>query len=181
MNSNQYNFNTYLSLVTYNADSSHNITVEIGNKIFYEKHFIQGKEHRIKISDYFNYESAGKKQLKLTWNGDKESADKYLKIFRVIVNEQHIAPHTVLIEPYTNEYIERLKTSDNGKKFLKDKIFYPGHRHGWYGEYTFQFLVDPRDMRDQKEESLKNACGITSERVFSDESNQRYFRKAKKI
>ena len=96
-----------------------------------------------------------------------------MKIYKVIVNDQHIAPHSVMITPIQNEYIKNLRSTEEGSILYKKQLFNPGHRHGWYGTYKFKFLLD-------EQESLIASTGIRLNRVYTDLEKIKYFDKANK-
>ena len=179
--SNRYNLQTYILISTFNAESRHSIDISMNDNIFYKKKLDKNKEYNIKITDYIDFQEPGDKVIKIKWDGEHECADKFMKIYKVIVNEQHLAPHKVRINPKPNEYLDALQSTVEGKDLFKKIIFNPGHQHGWYGEYEFRFLVDPRNMHERTQESFRFACGINSERIFSDVADARFDGKANRL
>ena len=140
--SNSYNIKNYLAISAFNSESTHKIKIEINGKVFFEKSLTKNKEYRLKISDYFDYERPGTNTIRIDWTGEQDCENKFMKIYKIIVNDQHVAPHSVMIAPIQNEYIKNLQSTDEGMIFYKKKIFNPGHQHGWYGTYKFKFLID---------------------------------------
>ena len=179
--SNRYNLQTYILINTFNAESIHSIDISMNDNIFYKKKLDKNKEYNIKITDYIDFRGPGGKVIKIKWDGEQECADKFMKIHKVIVNEQHLAPHNARIYPKPNLYLDALQSTPEGRDLFKKKIFYPGHQHGWYGEYEFRFLVDPRNMHERTQELYKSACGINNERIFSDMADARFYRRANRL
>lgn len=176
--SNRYTLKNYIAISTYNAESSHKIEVEINKRKIYNKEFIEKKEYNLKIVDYFDYLGPGSNSIEIKWEGERECAKKYLKIYKVVVNDQHIAPHSVMITPTQNEYIENLLSTEEGTTFYKGKLFAPGHEHGWYGLYKFNFLLDKQDIKDKRQQSLIATTGIMQPHIYSDTTKVKHHKKA---
>ena len=177
--SNNYTLNNYLAISTFNAESDHTIKVKINQSKIFEETLVKNKEHQLKITDHFNYEGPGANTIEITWNGEKECAIKYLKIYKVVVHDQHIQPHSVMITPLQNEYITNLIATEEGAKAYRHKLFNPGHEHGWYGQYKFNFLLDRHKIKE-KQQSLIRSTGIRQVNIFSDASKNFFDRKAYK-
>ena len=165
--SNSYNLSNYFAISAFNAESSHKIKVKINQKTVFEKEFIKNKE-------------PGSNTIEITWDGEQECADKFIKIYKVIVNEQNIAPHSVMITPIPNDYIKSLLSTTEGTIFYKKQLFNPGIRHGWYGMYKFKFLLDANEIKNDDEESMILSTGIRLSRAYSDLSRVKHHRKANK-
>lgn len=157
-----------MAISTFNAESIHNIKIEIDKKVFFEKELAKNKEHQLKLSDYFDYENPGTKTIKITWEGQQECEDKFMKIYRITINDQHIAPHSVMMTPTPNEYIQNLQATKEGLAFYRKKILNPGHKNGWYGIYKFKFIIDPHENKNTQQESYIASAGIRLDRVYTD-------------
>ena len=177
--SNNYTLNNYLAISTFNAESPHRILVKINQSKIFEKELIKNKLYKLKITDYFNYKGPGANTIEIQWDGESECSEKYLKIYKVIVHDQHIRPHSVIIKPRPNEYINNLLSTEQGSKIYRNKIFNPGHEHGWYGQYKFNFLLDRHKIRE-KQHSLIRSTGIRQIDIFSNASKNYFDRKAYK-
>ena len=178
--SNSYNLRNYFAISAFNAESSHKIKVKINQKTVFEKEFTKNKEYQIKIEEYFDYEEPGSNTIEITWDGEQECADKFIKIYKVIVNEQNIAPHSVIITPIPNDYIKSLLSTTEGTIFYKKQLFNPGIRHGWYGMYKFKFLLDADEIKNNNEELMISSTGIKLSQAYTDLSKIKYHRKANK-
>jgi hypothetical protein len=178
MESNRYTLKNYIAISTFNAESSHKIEVRINKRKIFCKEFEKNKEYNLKIEDYFDYKGPGSNSIEVTWNGERECAKKYLKIYKVVVHDQHIAPHSVMITPVQNEYIENLASTEEGRKLYRKKILYPGHEHGWYGLYKFNFLLDKQEIKDKKQQLLISSTGIREKFIHSDATKVHPYRKA---
>jgi hypothetical protein len=176
--SNKFSLNTILAIDMYNADSIHNVKILINNKIFHQQKLAKNKEYFLKIEDYFNYAGPGPSTLTIMWNGDHDCEHKYMKIRRIIINQQHLAPYKAMIEPIENDYIKNLKSSDHGVNVYRKYLLQPGYRHGWYGAYRFQFVIDPSSMTDRSQLDLMSASGIQNERILTDVKKAKYFNRA---
>lgn len=152
---------TYLTLTAFNQESDHRIILQINNEIVWEKTLQKNVTHSLKIFNNFPFQKTKPNTLMITWDGDQDCENKFLKIFKLIINDQHIAPHSVIIDPVENQYIKMLKTTEKGRIEYKEKLLYPGHQHGWYGDYKFCFSVDRRH-------SGRFALGIRDELIYSD-------------
>jgi len=178
--SNRYNLKNYLAISAFNSESIHRIKIEIDGKVFFEKELTKNKEHHLKISDYVDYENPGTKSIKVTWDGEHECENKFMKIYKIVVNDQHIAPYSAIITPNINEYITTLQSTDEGMRFYKKKIFNPGHHYGWYGTYKFNFSLDPHLIHNDIQTSMIATTGIRQNRVYTESGKVKYFSKAKK-
>ena len=164
----------------FNAESTHSIKVEINGNVFYEGELIKNKKHDLKIVDYIDYGQPGLNTIEITWNGQRECANKNIKIKQITVNDQHIALHSVMMTPSPNEYINDLLSTEKGKIFYRKKIFNPGQVHGWYGAYRFKFLLDANEIKKNNEGSVIDSTGIRPERIYSDLKRQKFFRMVNK-
>jgi DNA topoisomerase VI subunit B len=178
--SNRYNLQNYLAISAFNSVSTHEIKIKINGKMFFEKKLTKNKEHHLKISDYFDYKNPSTNTIEIIWNGDKEDEKKFLKLYTIVVNNQHIQPHTSMITPIQSEYIKNLLSTEQGVKFYRKKILNPGHHHGWYGTYRFRFLIDHRQMEDFEHVSLIESTGIIHTSIHTDPNKIKYYRKADK-
>jgi hypothetical protein len=178
--SNRYNLKHYIAISAFNAESNHNLTIEINKKNIFTKDLIKDKEYHLKISDYFDYKKPGLNNIEIRWAGEHECEKKYLKIFSIVIHDQHIAPHSVMITPVRNEYIQNLLSTEEGTTFYNEKIFYPGHRHGWYGSYKFKFLLDPKEIKNSEQQSLIAMTGIKLDSIITDAEKIIYQRRAYK-
>jgi hypothetical protein len=178
--SNRFNLKNYIAISAFNAVSTHRVKININKKVFFEEELTKNKEHHLKISDYIDYEEPGSNTIEITWHGEQDCEKKFMKIYKVIVNDQHIAPHSVMITPIQNEYIKNLRSTEEGSILYKKQLFNPGHRHGWYGTYKFRFLLDEHRTKNAQQESLIASTGIRLNRVYTDLEKIKYFDKANK-
>ena len=176
--SNAYNLKTYLAISAFNFESIHKIKIEINGKVFFEKELTKNKEYQLKILDYFDYEKPGNNNIQITWTGEHECENKFMKIYKIVVNDQHIAPHSAIITPIQNEYIKHLLSTDEGIRFYKKKIFHSGHQQGWYGTYKFKFLLDVHRIQNDIQESFIAATGIKSTAIYTDVERANLYKKA---
>ena len=177
--SNRYKLNTSLAIDTYNAESLHKIKIGINGKLFYEQEFVKEKEYIVDIEDVFDYVQSGLNTLTLNWNGDHDCENKYLKIRKVIINQQHLAPFKVIIDPIENDYIRNLKATDEGFRVYKNHLFNPGYYHGWYGTYTFRFIIDPSSISGKSQQALLSATGIRSDYILTDINKSNHWNRVK--
>ena len=175
--SNRFNLKTYIVLEAFNADSIHTIKIDINKKVFFEKALTKNHKHNLEILDYFDFREPGLNNIEITWTGEQESADKFIKIYKIIINDQYIAPHSVMITPLRNEYINNLLTTQDGIKSYRKKILNPGNQHGWYGRYKFKFSVDANEIKKNTVEQIIDSTGIEFQNIYSDVERQNYDRK----
>tara|TARA_B100001093_G_scaffold151980_1_gene144743 strand:+ start:1596 stop:2159 length:564 start_codon:yes stop_codon:yes gene_type:complete len=173
--SNRYILNTSLAIDMYNAESVHKIKIDINDKIFYEKEFVKEKEYFLQIEDMFDYVEPGSNTLTITWNGHQDCENKYLKIRKVLINQQHLAPFKIMMNPIENDYIRNLKATDEGLNAFRKQLFNPGYRHGWYGTYTFRFAIDPSGISNASQQALVSATGIRSDYILTDVSKSNHW------
>jgi hypothetical protein len=165
---NRFNLKTSFSIDTFNAESIHKITIEINQKVFFERELAKDEECLLNVSDYFDYREPGANTIKILWDGEHDCEHKFMKIRKVVVNQQHLAPFKVMAEPKENDYIRTLQSTDEGSSAYNKQLFNPGYRHGWYGTYKFRFMIDPSSMLDQSQQSLITASGIQHDVISTD-------------
>ncbi len=166
--SNRFNLENYILIDSFNAESDHTIKIEINKEVFFEGKFIKNKEHRIKKIAYIDYAQPGINTIEIKWNGDKECANKFMKIQKIIVNDQRIHPWSARIKPVSNDYIKNLLSTKEGSIFYRKKIANPGCEQGWYGTYTYKFLIDKHRIRNSKQISLIASTGIKLDDIYTD-------------
>ncbi len=177
--SNRYILNTSLAIDTYNAESMHQIKIDINDRIFYENELSKEKEYVLEIEEMFDYVKPGSNTLTITWNGQQDCENKYLNIRKVLINQQHLPPFKVMMNPIENDYIRNLKSTDEGLSAFRKQLFNPGYRHGWYGTYTFRFAIDPASISDESPQALVSATGIRSDYILTDVSKSNHWNRAK--
>ena len=178
--SNRFNLRTCILMDAFNEKITHSIKIKINEKVFFEDELIKNKQHNLKIIDYIDYREPGLNNIEITWNGEQECAKKFIRIKQITVNDQHIAPHSVMTTPFPNDYINDLLSTEEGKIFYRKKIFNPGQEQGWYGTYKFKFLLDPNETKKNDERSVLDSTGIRLERIYSDISKQKFYRMVNK-
>ena len=167
-----------IEIAVFNNQSAHDITMTLNDHaIFYEK-LVENKEYALKINDYFEFKRPGYNFLKIIWNGEKECENKFMKILKLIVNDQHIPNYNVMIDPIENEYIKNLKSTDQGMKDYRKHLLYAGHQHGWYGDYGFEFIIDP-ELVETTDYSLIKGLGISPVKIYTDKEKMKFYRKVK--
>ena len=116
--------------------------------IIFEEELTKNKEHQLKISNHFDFEKPGLNTIEIIWDGEHDCENKFIKIYKIVINDQYIAPHSVMITPIPNEYIKNLLSTDEGSILYKKQLLNPGHHHGWYGTYKFKFLLDKHQKQN---------------------------------
>ena len=168
---------THLSFSTYNAESEHNIKIEVNGKLVFGKAFAKKKQHDCRITDNFEYVRPGLNIVKILWDGDQECENKFLKIIKFVVNDQIIPNYSAMIIPLENEYIKDLKSTEQGMTVYKKKILYNGNYFGWYGTYRFQFVVDPHLLvQSQPSYSAIRGTGIKPDVIFTEKGLAKHTR-----
>ena len=182
MPSNRFKLKTYMQVSVFNAESRHQLTISINGKNIYNEKLEKNKLHKIKLADHFDYGQAGTTKLSIKWNGDQECEDKYLKIYKLVINEQQIPAYSVMIDPIENDYIKNLKSTKDGKATYRKALLYPGSRHGWYGEYNFKFFVGSKqEVQDLNEGSAQHMIGLEGQQILTDTEYLEEWRKAHRV
>ena len=178
--SNRYNLKNYFAISAFNTESSHKIKIKMNQTIIFEEELTKNKEHQLKISNHFDFEKPGLNTIEIIWNGEHDCENKFIKIYKIVINDQYIAPHSVMITPIPNEYIKNLLSTDEGSILYKKQLLNPGHHHGWYGTYKFKFLLDKHQIKNGEQESLIASSGIMLDTVYTDVNITSHFKKANK-
>lgn len=168
---------TQVSFTTFNEECDHNIKIEVNEKSVFEKSFTKGKEHDYRITDDFDYVRPGLNFIKILWNGERECENKFLKVFRLVVNDQSIPNYNARIDPIENEYIKDLKSTKQGMTAYKKRILYNGHHFGWYGTYRFQFVIDPHLLKKSRPSySAILGTGIIPDVIYTEKERAKHTR-----
>ena len=178
--SSRYNLTNYIFISAFNEESAHNVKVKINGKAIFEKELTKNHDHQLKITESFDYKEAGPAIIEIQWDGEQECEKKFMKIKNVIVNDQTIESHSVMITPIKNDYIRGLLSTKEGTDFYNKHIFNPGKQHGWYGNYKFKFLIDPDSIENSTEQAILASTGIKSKRIYSDQRKMLWHQKATK-
>jgi len=157
----------------FNAESSYNIMIKINEHTLFHQTFHSTKIQKLKIYEYVDYVESNVNKVNIIWSGDKECENKHLKIYKLVINDQHIAPHSVISYPVENDYIKTLKSTKEGQLEYRKKILYPGHEHGWYGTYQFRFGIDSSP-------TSADALGIRDNVIYSNMERGTHSKRANK-
>jgi hypothetical protein len=106
-----------------------------------------GEEITIKNIDYFNFVNSGIKKITVTWQGEKECENKWLKIGKMVINNQEVRVHNCRYMPFDNEYLLSQRNNINGRKEITRRILFPGETIGWFGRIVYQPYIGTRSLR----------------------------------
>ena len=135
---NRFNLRLNILCKCFNKESNHNLNIDIDGDIILSKKLNFGKIHTIKIDEFYDFKHSKIVKINFQWTGDKESADKYLKLWNIYVNDQLIPTYSLHYYPIENEYIKKLKSTPKGLATYKNKILKPGQNYGWYGKLMIE-------------------------------------------
>lgn len=168
---------TQISFTTFNAECEHMIKIELNDKTVFGETLAREKEHDYRIMDNFEYVLPGLNTIKISWNAEHECENKFLKVLKLLVNDQIVPNHSARIDPIENEYIRNLQSTEQGLTEYRKKIFYNGNHFGWYGTYVFQFVIDPHLLvQRQPSYSAIRGTGIKPHMIFSDKARAKHTR-----
>ena len=168
--SNRFNLKTYILLSCFNKEKKHQLKIFLNNKKIFEKSFVENKIEYVKISDYFNFKEFRKCKLIIQWDGE-ESADKFLLLQRLAINQQEIAPYSFLYFPKENFYIKNL--NDIEKKELVKKIIKNGQNYGWYGKLICNFLLgNKQEIEKLKINDPHSLNSLQPHEIYTEVENQ---------
>tara|TARA_A100001015_G_C15023578_1_gene729288 strand:+ start:2240 stop:2827 length:588 start_codon:yes stop_codon:yes gene_type:complete len=174
--SNRYNLPIYFVAKTY-AEVDHNITISIDDNIIFNKSFTANKEHIIKLDRIFDFVCSDVKTFKISWSGDKECSEKYLKFKQIVINEQSIGFDKGIYKPKPVEYFDSLTGQEK-----QNKITYHGHEYGWFGDIDFIFCLWDRNENGDDIPKLKyyKTLELSIPQILVDASLKFIHRRVKK-
>jgi len=174
--SNRYNLPVYFVAKTY-AEVNHHITISMDETIIFDERFTANKEHTIKLDKIFDFVCSDVKTFKISWNGDKECSEKYLKFKQIIINEQGIGSDKGIYKPNTVEYFDSLTAHEK-----QSKIKYHGHEYGWFGDIDFIFCLWDRNEKSDNIAKFKyyKTLDLSIPQILVDSSLKFIHRRVKK-
>lgn len=162
MASNRFNLPTYIVLKSF-SEYPHSITIDIDDNIILRKDVPGGEELTIKNDGYYDFVKSGIKKITVTWRGDKECENKWLKIGKIVINNQEIRPHHCRYMPFDNEYLLSQKNNPIKKKEIAKRILFPGETYGWFGRITYEPYIGTKSLRYSSR--TKTSSEIASELI----------------
>ena len=143
--------------------------VSCDDVIVYEQIFSPGKEQKFKIDQNIQVIANDRNNmLKLSWKADAESPVKFLDLYKIVLNNQQIMPHSAVYKPYETDYIkEMLQGNEQDQKTIKEKIYYPGNRFGWYGDLKFAFTIGTKQTLNKKVD-WQDVIGGHQKKIYMD-------------
>ena len=173
---NRFNLRLNILCKCFNKESNHNLNIDIDGNTILSKNLDFGKIHTIKIDEFYDFKHSKIVKINFQWTGDKESADKYLKLWNIYVNDQLIPTYSLHYYPIENEYIKKLKSTPKGLATYKNKILKPGQNYGWYGKLMIEFkLGNTLELKKLAYNNAYNIMGIPSKDIFTDSNPYNQF------
>jgi len=123
------------------------VTVDIDGDTVFRKDIPAGEELTVKNDGHHDFVNPGLKKIVIMWKGEKECENKWLKMGKIVINNQEIFPHHCRYHPFDNEYILDQRNSLVGSKEITRKILFPGETFGWFGRIAYTPYVGPRPFR----------------------------------
>ena len=152
--------------------SSTSLDIFVNDNMIYQNQNLVNSIHKFKIDEQVSFNLLDRNKLRFVWQSTKESSNKFLDLYKIIINNQQVHTHSALYKPYINDYIQsQLQGSIEQQKNIKDKIFYPGNKYGWYGEIIFSFSFMNKKHVDTQEKTLgwQRIIGNFDTKIFLDE------------
>ena len=172
--SNSFIMNTYILGELYNEACDHFFKITVNDKEIFSKKITQKLKYSLKINKDVDFETPGTKKLNLSWTGEKEASIKYFKLNKILINNQPIPVWKIKTYPVQNEYIKELRNTATGRKEYKNKLLYPGFRHGWYGKYSIDFNIgNVYHHRTIMQKDVNNFIGAKNPMIYLDKKYQR--------
>ena len=143
MRSNQHTLPLWTHFVVYHDSANHHVTIDIDNQIIYNKTFSPGIEHHVKIDDVFDFQRSDHKKIKIVWQGDLETENKFFMIDKWVINNQHLSAFKCIYVPDENDYIRNIKKNGTTeeKQTLRKQITFTGNKFGWFGKIIWHFVL----------------------------------------
>jgi|TARA_A100001391_G_scaffold66537_1_gene42209 hypothetical protein len=144
--SNRYTLPIWTQFKVFHDTSEHRVSIDIDGDTIFTKTFAPGIKHHIKLDDNYDFRSSSVKRITINWQGESETANKYLMFDKWSINNQLVASWKAIYVPDENDYITNIKQNgtDQEKQELRKKILFCGHRFGWFGKIVWDFLIGDR-------------------------------------
>lgn len=146
MASNRFKLPTYIVLKSF-SEYPYSITIDVDDDIILRKDAPGGEELTIKNDGHYDFVKSGIKKITVTWRGDKECQNKWLKMGKIVINNQEIRPHHCRYLPFDNEYLMNQRKDPINKKEITKRILFPGETFGWFGRITYEPYIGTKSLR----------------------------------
>ena len=138
----------------------------------FQQSYDAGVKHDFRIDQEVELKpNEGRNQIKISWSSAIESPEKFLDLYKISLNKQSIPPHSAVYKPYENEYIQSMmQGSDQDAKHIKDQIYNPGNRFGWYGDVCYIYrLITDRIQENQITPDWHETIGGLQRKIYATE------------
>jgi|TARA_B100001964_G_scaffold3053_1_gene3419 hypothetical protein len=161
--SNRFTLPTYFYAKAYNEGSDHTVKVFLDDVCITEQNIPASEEQVLKFDDIHNWQEAGHHVVRINWDGKEEAENKWIKIWRLAVNDQMLPVFAFRYLPKETEFIK-----DN-PKLVREKITKPGQTYGWYGDLIHRFsLGNPKEIASGLKDSPHRLSGIVDYEIYTD-------------
>lgn len=157
MNNRSLDFFHEIPIEVYHDTDEVEVTVSVNNELKFKKKYMRGILHKDSIMFRHEYNDAEKNNIKITFNGTVESANRYLKIKSIAVNDIYINMYDANYQPILNKLWWNSLDEFDKDTYLDIIYGKNGNTFGWFGEIVFsyacgyntkskQFLKDTTDI-----------------------------------
>ena len=146
MTSNRFNIPVYLLLRCF-SEHAHSLVVDINDNIIWRKDAEGGQELLVKYDSHYDFCDAGHKKITISWHGERECENKWLKVGNFVINYQQIQPWKCRYMPLDNEYLINQRKDPRTRKDINQRILFPGETFGWFGKIVYEPYIGTRSLR----------------------------------
>jgi len=179
MKSNQHVLSIWTRFVVFHDSADHNVSITVDDQPIFDKTFSPGIKHHVKVDDVFDFKQSGHKKIKIEWQSDHETQNKYMIIDKWVINKQHLPVFRCMYIPDDNDYICNIKLNGTleEKQKLRKKIILHGNMFGWFGKIIWDFVLGNglevgKTLLTNNPEQI---AGVYNKKIYLDDKEARQY------
>ncbi len=157
MNNQNLNFLHQIPIEIYHDTDDVEIQISVNNKLKFKKKYMRNILHNDLVAFRHEYNDAEQNTIKITFSGTVETANRYLKIKSVLINDIYINMYDANYRPILNKLWWNSLDECNKEKYLDIIHGKNGNTFGWFGEISFSYACG---YNTKSKQFLKNSMDI---------------------
>jgi len=166
-------FNNNFRFEVFHDSDTPTVEILINNVSKYKETFSANTVHKKEIQFDFEYADRNRNDLQIKFSGSSESANRYLKLNRVVVHGNHIETLNSYYYPALNEEWWDSLTVDEKEKYKEMIYGNMGNTFGWYGDIHLYYHtgVDSLSMYRGSNDNTDILLNVKPRWILLDKSN----------
>lgn len=125
------------------------VSISVNQELKFKKKYIRNIIHRDLVEFRHEYKDAEKNSVTVTFGGTLETANRYLKIKSILINNVYINIYDADYRPILDKIWWNSLNEDNKEKYLDVIYGKNGNTFGWFGEISFSYACGYNTMSKQ--------------------------------